>query len=231
MKTFCDPLSSLLRPWKLALAHLGCPADAVRRPTRVAAVPDRQTTADQDGQGQEDSDKNEGTSNDRLFYALPNFLTLENSGQRSAAHRRAKVQGSGSRFFRLHPDPWYASLAGISQAENSEPGYGQGAERLRKAFRSGLCRRHHRELYDRSYSPVRCSARIPASFRQSRADFGIAPDTRSAASLSPAPIPGISNSTSLRLSAVRRRPPFPPTATIRRPIALCRTPPASGGRR
>ena len=37
--------------------------------------------------------------------------------------------------------PWYGALAGISQAENSEPGYGQGAEgygkRLGAAFADG----------------------------------------------------------------------------------------------
>jgi hypothetical protein len=32
--------------------------------------------------------------------------------------------------------PWYAALAGISQAENSEPGYGQGAEGYGKRFGS-----------------------------------------------------------------------------------------------
>jgi hypothetical protein len=34
----------------------------------------------------------------------------------------------------LGPDPWYGALAGISQAENSEPGYGQGAEGYAKRY-------------------------------------------------------------------------------------------------
>jgi hypothetical protein len=69
-----------------------------------------------------------GTSNDRLFYALPNFLTLENSGNVPplTASEKFKVVARGA--FDYIQIPWYTALAGISQAENSEPGYGQGAE-------------------------------------------------------------------------------------------------------
>jgi hypothetical protein len=77
---------------------------------------------------------NEGTSNDRLFYALPNFLTLENTGQVPplTAGQKFKVVTRGS--FDYIQLPWYAFLAGISQAENSEPGYGQGAQGYGKRF-------------------------------------------------------------------------------------------------
>lgn len=86
-------------------------------------------------------DKNQGTSNDRLFYALPNFLTLENTGKVPplTTAQKFKVVTRGS--FDYIQIPWYAALAGISQAENSEPGYGQGAEgygkRLGAAFADG----------------------------------------------------------------------------------------------
>jgi len=80
------------------------------------------------------SDKNEGTSRDRLFYTLPNFLTLENAGQVPplTVGQKFKVVARGS--FDYIQIPWYAALAGISQAENSEPGYGQGAEGYGKRF-------------------------------------------------------------------------------------------------
>jgi hypothetical protein len=75
-----------------------------------------------------DPNKTEGTSKDRLFYALPNFLTLENSAQVPplSAKEKFKVVTRGS--FDPVQLPWYAFLAGISQADNSEAGYGQGAE-------------------------------------------------------------------------------------------------------
>ena len=82
-----------------------------------------------------------GTSNDRLFYALPNFLTLENTDQVPplTVKEKFKVVTRGS--FDYIQLPWYGFLAGISQAENSEPGYGQGAEgygkRLGASFADG----------------------------------------------------------------------------------------------
>ncbi len=85
--------------------------------------------------------KNAGTSNDRLFFALPNFLTLQNAGQ-------VPPLTSGQKFhvvLRSAFDPiqfaWYGFLSGLSQAENSEPGYGQGwdgyAKRYGSAFADG----------------------------------------------------------------------------------------------
>jgi hypothetical protein len=68
-----------------------------------------------------------GTSNDRLFYTLPNFLTLEKSGQlppRMTTGEKFRTVARGA--FDYSEFPWAATLAGISQAENSEPGYGQG---------------------------------------------------------------------------------------------------------
>jgi hypothetical protein len=67
-----------------------------------------------------------GTSNDRLFLALPNFLTLENGGHPPplTAGQKFKVVARGS--FDKVEFPWYAVLSGISQWEDSEPAYGQG---------------------------------------------------------------------------------------------------------
>ena len=83
-------------------------------------------------------DKNAGTSNDRLFFALPNFLTLQNAG-------KVPPLTSGQKFkvvFRSSFDPvqyaWYGFLSGISQAENSEPGYGQGWEGYAKRYGSAF---------------------------------------------------------------------------------------------
>jgi len=67
-----------------------------------------------------------GTSKDRLFFALPNFLTLENAGKLPplTTGQKFKVVAQGS--FDPIQIVWYGALSSVSQAENSEPGFGQG---------------------------------------------------------------------------------------------------------
>jgi hypothetical protein len=100
----------------------------------ASSSPQSQPHDKDNGNGNSEIKKQEqtGTSNDRLFYALPNFLGR--NPERPAAHRRTEIQGSGARLVRLHRNPWYGFLAGLSQAENSEPGYGQGIGGYGKRF-------------------------------------------------------------------------------------------------
>jgi hypothetical protein len=79
-----------------------------------------------------------GTSNDRLFYALPNFLSLENAGNVPPLTTKQKFNVVARGSFDYVQYPWYGFLAGISQAENSEPGFGQGAEGYGKRFGSAF---------------------------------------------------------------------------------------------
>jgi hypothetical protein len=67
-----------------------------------------------------------GTSNDRLFKVLPNFLTLENAKNVPplTAKQKFKVVALGT--FDPVQYPWWGLLASLNQADNSEPGYGQG---------------------------------------------------------------------------------------------------------
>lgn len=67
-----------------------------------------------------------GTSNDRLFYTLPNFLSLENSGKLPPLTTKQKFAVVARGSFDYIEYPWYGLLSAINQAENSEPGYGQG---------------------------------------------------------------------------------------------------------
>jgi hypothetical protein len=79
-----------------------------------------------------------GTSNDRLFYALPNFLSLENAGNVPPLTAKQKFAVVARGSFDYVQFPWYGFLAGISQAENSEPGFGQGAAGYSKRFGSAF---------------------------------------------------------------------------------------------
>lgn len=75
-----------------------------------------------------------GTSNDRLFFTLPNFLTLENASHVPPLSAGEKFKVVARSSFDYVQYPWYAFLSGISQAENSEAGYGQGAQGYGKRF-------------------------------------------------------------------------------------------------
>ena len=139
MKTFVT--RSLLR---FALASLLLPSLAAQQtPPPNPPAPPQPQPAEQtkDAQDKKTPEKSGSTSNDRLFFALPNFLTLENGGKVPplTVGQKFKVVARGS--FDYIQIPWYAALAGIGQAENSEPGYGQGAEgygkRLGAAFADG----------------------------------------------------------------------------------------------
>jgi len=104
-------------------------------PPDAPSVTKTQTAPAQDSKdaNQKVEEKQSGTTNDRLFYALPNFLTVESKNLPPlTTGEKFKVVARGS--FDYIQIPWYAFLAGISQAEYSEPGYGQGAEGYGKRF-------------------------------------------------------------------------------------------------
>jgi hypothetical protein len=112
-------------------AQQAAPANSPAPPQSQPADPGKDA---QDSKAPEKSDATSGTSKDRLFFALPNFLTLENSGKvppLTAGQKFKVVTRSSFDYIQI---PWYAFLAGVGQAENSESGYGQGAEGYAKRF-------------------------------------------------------------------------------------------------
>jgi hypothetical protein len=66
-------------------------------------------------------------TNDRLFFALPNFGTVENADNVQPLTTKQKFDLQWRGTFDPVEFPYVGLLAGISQAENSDPGYGQGA--------------------------------------------------------------------------------------------------------
>jgi hypothetical protein len=95
------------------------------------------TTA-KDDQDEKSTQNQTGTSNDRLFFTLPNFLTLENAGQAPPLTTGQKFKVVTRSSFDYVEYPWYGVLAGMSQAENSEPGFGQGATGYAKRYGSAF---------------------------------------------------------------------------------------------
>ena len=109
-------------------------ADAKKSPDKK----DEETQPEKSRDGTEKESTENATSKDRLFFALPNFLTLENAHlvPPLTAGQKFKVVARSS--FDYVQYPWYGFLAGVSQAQNSEPGYGQGAQGYGKRFGAAM---------------------------------------------------------------------------------------------
>jgi len=76
--------------------------------------------------------------NDRLFYVLPNYLTVENAGKTQPLTTRQKFKLVALGTFDPVEYPYVGMLAGISQAENSDPSYGQGFKGYAKRYGAGF---------------------------------------------------------------------------------------------
>jgi len=104
----------------------------------TSAQPAPQDTSKKGGQDPSGQGKVAGTSNDRLFFALPNFLTVQNAGKIVPLTSKQKFAVVALGSFDYVQYPWYAFLSGMSQGDNSEPGFGQGAAGYGKRFGSAI---------------------------------------------------------------------------------------------
>jgi hypothetical protein len=95
---------------------------APSQPPSPAQQPDKDNKSAQDTAGQ---GKVAGTSNDRLFYTLPNFLSVQKGNLPPLSVKdKFKVVALGNFDFIQYP--WWAIVAAVSQADNSEPQFRQG---------------------------------------------------------------------------------------------------------
>ncbi len=85
-----------------------------------------------------DQGKVAGTSNDRLFYTLPNFLSLEGAGKLPPMTAKDKFKVVALGTFDYVEYPWWGLLAAIDQADNSEPAFGQGWAAYGKRYATTL---------------------------------------------------------------------------------------------
>jgi hypothetical protein len=127
--------------WLIAIPGLGSSQAAAQTgaaqggQTPSPATPAAQAP-DSENSGAPGQKPSRGTSKDRLFFALPNFLTLENAGEVPPLTAAQKFKVVARSTFDPVEYFWYGALAGISQAENSEPGFGQGAQGYGKRYGS-----------------------------------------------------------------------------------------------
>jgi hypothetical protein len=86
--------------------------------------PDQESAGDQNSTSRQ---QDASPKNDRIFWALPNYLTVENAAHVPPLTIEGKFQLTAKDSFDPVEIPYIGLLAGIGQAQNSEPSYGQGA--------------------------------------------------------------------------------------------------------
>jgi hypothetical protein len=75
-------------------------------------------------------------SNDRIFYALPDFQTVDTTEKLPPLTVGQKFKLQARSQFDYFEIPWYGILAGFSQARDTSAGYGQGAAGYGKRYAS-----------------------------------------------------------------------------------------------
>ena len=106
--------------------------------TQEPAFPDSQSGRGNSGnkaeqQKQNSKERTTGTSDDRLFWTLPNFLTVRTKNVPPLSVG-AKFKVVTKQTFDPMEFVYAGFLAGISQASDSEPGFGQGVGGYAKRF-------------------------------------------------------------------------------------------------
>jgi len=131
---------------------------AQQQPPPAAQQQTQPGATSKDDQNKKSPEEQSGTSNDRLFWTLPNFLTVENAGQIPPLTTGQKFKVVARSSFDPVEYPYVGFLAAISQAQNSEPGYGQGA--------AGYGKRYGAAFADNTIENFMTGAVLPSLLRQ-----------------------------------------------------------------
>jgi hypothetical protein len=99
-----------------------------------------------------------GGSNERILWALPNFLSVEEGSYTGPITAGQKFKLVTRSSFDPAEFVWYGLLAGISQAQNSEKEYGQGAD--------GYAKRYGSQFGDGVIESYMVEACFPVVFKQ-----------------------------------------------------------------
>ena len=109
-------------------------------------------------QQQQTPDQQSGTSHDRLFWALPNFLTLENADKVPPLTTGQKFKVVARGVFDPTEFVLVGFVAGLGQASDSDPSYGQGAQ--------GYAKRYGTAYADNAIENFMASAVFPSVLHQ-----------------------------------------------------------------
>ena len=132
-------------------------------PAQSGATQTSTTTHVQPGQTaaaakQQTMQERNGGSNERVLWVLPNFLSVEEDSYKGPITAGQKFKLVTRSSFDPAEFVWYGLLAGISQAQNSEKEYGQGA--------AGYGKRYGQQFGDGVIESYMVEAIFPVVFRQ-----------------------------------------------------------------
>jgi hypothetical protein len=99
-----------------------------------------------------------GTSKDRIFWALPNFLTVENADNVPPLTAGQKFKVVGRSLIDPSEFVLIGFVAGLGQASNSDSSYGQGAQ--------GYAKRYGTAYGDNAIENFIASAALPSLLHQ-----------------------------------------------------------------
>lgn len=103
---------------------------------------------------------------DRIFWTLPNFLTVENASNVPPITVREKFMLTANDSWDAVEVPFVGIVAAIGQAQNSEPSYGQGA--------TGYAKRYGTAFADNTIGNFMTEAAFPSLLRQDPRYFQMA---------------------------------------------------------
>jgi hypothetical protein len=92
---------------------------------------------DQDHNGQQ-PEQTLKSKNDRMFFVMPNFLTVDNETQVAPLSWKSKFSITAKGAFDPYEFVIVGALSGIRQAENAYPAFGQGFEGYGKRYGTAL---------------------------------------------------------------------------------------------
>ena len=123
-----------------------------------AQQPSQPEQKSKENKGQKSQEQQTGTSSDRIFWTLPNFLTVENASHIPPLTSSQKFKLVARNSFDPAEYPFIGFLAGIGQARNSDPGYGQEA--------GGYGKRYAASFADNTIENFTTGAIFPSLLRQ-----------------------------------------------------------------
>jgi hypothetical protein len=114
------------------------PAQAAQPPAASPQNPDKPTvqpSAPGKSQDQNSPDQENGkTKDDRMFYVMPNYLTVDNQANVKPLKWKEKFAITAKGTFDPYEFAIVGVVAGIRQAENAYPAFGQGMEGYGKRY-------------------------------------------------------------------------------------------------
>jgi hypothetical protein len=106
-------------------------ASAEQPPSTAADNSQDQTAASKEG---DPKPQQNAIKNDRMFFVMPNYLTVQNEGQVASIPWKEKFAITAKGSFDPYEFVVVGILSGIRQAENAYPAFGQGMEGYGKRY-------------------------------------------------------------------------------------------------